>query len=61
MKKLTSAALITFPVMFVLAIFSLSVSSFPMSDFAGAFWVVIFLALLAATGAFFLLKKKDLL
>lgn len=61
MKKLTSAALITFPVMFVLAIFSLSLPNFPLSDFVGAFWIIIFLAISAATSAFLTLKKKNLL
>ena len=37
MKKLTSVTLITFPMMFVLAIFSTSVDSFPFMNFPGLF------------------------
>jgi len=61
MKKLTSVALITFPVMFVIALFSTSVNSFPFRDFSGAFWLMLFLAALSAMSAFALLKKQDLL
>ena len=61
MKKLTSVALITFPMMFILAVFSLSIKYPPLADFAGAFWVVLSLAVLAAFSAFILLKKRDLL
>lgn len=61
MKKLTSVTLITFPMMFVLAVFSTSVNSFPFMDFPGAFWIVLFLAIISGIGAFSLLKKEDLL
>jgi len=61
MKKLTSVTLITFPVMFVIALFSTSVRSFPLADFSGAFWVMLFLGFLSAMGAFALLKKQDLI
>lgn len=61
MKKLTSVTLITFPMMFVLAIFSTSVDSFPFMNFPGSFWIILFLAITSGLGAFSLLKKQDLL
>ena len=61
MKKLTSVALITFPVMFVIALFSTSIETFPFMGFSGAFWLMLFLATLSAMSAFALLKKQDLL
>lgn len=61
MKKLTSVTLITFPMMFVLAVFSTSIKSFPFMDFPGSFWIILFFALISGIGAFSLLKKQDLL
>ena len=61
MKKLTSVTLITFPMMFVLALFSTSVNSFPFMNFTGAFWIISFFAVMSGLLAFSLLKKQDLL
>lgn len=61
MQKLTSLALITFPMVFVLAMFSTSLKSFPLANFNGAFWLVLFLAVSSAFSAFMLFKKKKLL
>lgn len=61
MKKLTAVTLITFPMMFVLAVFSTSINSFPFMNFPGAFWIVFFLAIMSGIIAFSLLKKEDLL
>lgn len=61
MKKLTAVTLITFPMMFVLAVFSTSIKSFPFMNFPGVFWIVLFLAIMSGIGAFSLLKKEKLL
>lgn len=61
MKKLTAVTLITFPMMFVLAVFSTSIKSFPFMNFPGVFWIVLFLAIISGIGAFSLLKKEKIL